>query len=380
VTPAVWPAEDPLGQRLLFFERQSGRVEDRRMRELPRLLRQGDLLVLNDAATLPASLEARTSAGKPIEVRLSGRTDRHREWTAVLLGRGDWRIRTEDRPAPPQLAEGDVLDFGGDLTAAVRRVSPISPRLVDLLFDRDGDELWAALYRHGRPVQYSYLKAPLALWHVQTAYGARPWAVEPPSAGLPINFELLAELRQLGVTVASLTHAAGLSSTGDAALDALLPLPEHYDIPAATVEAIEKTHREKGRVIAVGTSVVRALEGSAAANGGRLRAGEGTTGVRIDERFRLRVVDGLLTGIHEPGTSHFLLLTAFIHPDRLEAAARHAEAGGYFGHEFGDSMLILGEARPKQRQRTLPTEPVRAGGPASRRFDGKTIAPPRHPA
>ncbi len=340
--PATWPRSQPLEQRLLCVEPRTGRLEDRRLCELPRLLRRGDLLVVNDAATLPASLQATTSAGEPVEVRLAGRLDRDGEWTAALLGRGDWRMRTEDRSAPPLLRTRDALRFGRDLSATVRRVWPVSPRLVDLAFDLDGDALWAALYRHGRPIQYSYLEGPLALWHVQTAYGARPWAVEPPSAGLPLHWDLLGALQEQGVALASITHAAGLSSTGDTAVDALLPLPERFDIPAATVEAVEKARSRRGRVVAAGTSVVRALEGSAAAGGGRLKPGAGVTDVRITERFPLRVAEGLLTGVHEPGTSHFALLTAFAPEDVLVAAHSHAEARGYRGHEFGDSMLILG--------------------------------------
>jgi S-adenosylmethionine:tRNA ribosyltransferase-isomerase len=343
VTPATWPRGRPLEERLLHIEPRSGHLEDRWMHELPGLLHRGDLLVVNDAATLPASLLATTFRGEPVEIRLAGCGDREGEWTAALLGRGDWRMRTEDRPPPPLLCPGDVLRFGEDLAASVRRVWPVSSRLVDLDFDRRGAALWEALYRHGRPIQYSYLDGPLSLWHVQTAYGAQPWAVEPPSAGRPLNWELLGALQRQGVALASVTHAAGLSSTGDAAVDALLPLPERFDIPAATVEAVETTRRQGKRVITVGTSVVRALEGSATAAGGRLKAGSDVTDVRIAERFPLRVADGLLTGIHEPSTSHFSLLTAFAPENRLVAAYRHAEALGYLGHEFGDVLLILAE-------------------------------------
>src|SRR5262249_17481681 len=143
-----------------------------------------------------------------------------------------------------------------------------------------------------------------------------------------------------GVRMATLTHAAGLSSIGDAEADAILPLPERYDIPSATVDAVEKTRASGGRVIAVGTTVVRALEGAAAEG---LRPGEGLTGLRPGAGSRLRVVDGLLTGMHEPGTSHFALLTAFAPEELLLAAHRHAEAAGYLAHEFGDSALVLAD-------------------------------------
>ena len=341
MTPATWPRGQPLEERLLHVDPLCGCFEDRRLRELPDLLRRGDLLVVNDAATLPASLHGISPSGEPIEVRLAGRGDRETQWTAILFGRGDWRMRTEDRPLPPLLKAGQVIRFGGDLTATLERVSPLSPRLVDLAFDREGAAFWEALYRHGRPIQYSYLDAPLSLWNVQTAYSARPWAVELPSAGRPLNWELIDLLKKRGAALAAITHAAGLSSTGDATLDSRLPLPERFDIPAAAAAAVEETRRQGGRVIAVGTSVVRALEGAADANEGRLKAGPGVTDLHIAERFSLRVVDGLLTGVHEPGTSHFSLLTAFAPQPLLEAAHRHAENHEYLGHEFGDAMLIL---------------------------------------
>lgn len=339
MTPATWPRGDRSRERLLRIDPAAGTLHDARVSELPALLRPGDLLVVNDAATLPASLSGRAPDGQAVEVRLAGRGDGE-TWDAVLFGGGDWRVKTEDRPAPPRLVAGDVVRFGPDLAAEIHGVSPVSPRLLTLAFDRGGADLWSALYRHGRPVQYSYLAGPLALWHVQTAYGSRPWAFELPSAGRPLTFELLRHLRERGVEVAALTHAAGLSSTGDPALDAALPLPERFDIPAATVEAVEGARGRAGRVVAVGTTVVRALEGAAAAHG-RLVPGPGVTAFTLDGSVVRRVTDGLLTGLHEPGSSHFALLAAFAAPGLLLEAWRHAEGAGYLAHEFGDSSLIL---------------------------------------
>jgi S-adenosylmethionine:tRNA ribosyltransferase-isomerase len=342
VKAAAWPRDDAEAERLLVVDPEARAIGDFAMRDLPGRLRRGDLLVVNDAATLPGSLHAR-AAGEPVEVRLLGRAEEG-TWTAALLGRGDWRQRTEDRPAPPSLPPGSVLTFAVGpalpLTASVVQVSDVSPRLVRLRFDRDADALWSAIYRGGRPVQYSYVRAPLALWHVQTAYASRPWAAEPPSAGRPLTWRVLMQVRRRGIALAALTHAAGLSSTGDAALDAALPLPERFDIPAATVDAVERTRAAGGRVVAVGTSVVRALEG--AAERGRLTAGEGETALRIDRAFRPRVVAGILTGLHQPGESHFDLLMAFVSEALLRDALAHAEWKGYLGHEFGDSCLVLG--------------------------------------
>ncbi len=195
-------------------------------------------------------------------------------------------------------------------------------------------------------MQYSHLAGPLALWHVQTPFGSRPWAVEAPSAGRALTVTLLQDLRRRGVRLERVTHAAGLSATGDPAIDAALPLPERYEVPPATVEAVEETRARHGRVVAVGTTVVRALEGAAARNAGRLRAGSGVTDLRLGPEDRPRIVDGLLTGLHEPGTSHFALATAFAPRSLLESAFRHAEELGYLGHEFGDSSLLLPSTPP----------------------------------
>jgi S-adenosylmethionine:tRNA ribosyltransferase-isomerase len=325
---------EPASDRLLVVAADAAahHVDD-----LPTLLRPGDLLVVNDAGTLPASLRGRTGAGAEVELRLLG-VPAGEAWPALLFGAGDWRTQTEDRPRPPAVAAGDALRFADGLTAQVARVWPESPRLLDVRFDRAGAPLLAALYAQGRPVQYAYLPEPRALRVFQTPFAARPWAAEMPSAGRVLTASRLAALRRGGIGIASLTHAAGLSSTGEPALDALLPLPEAYEVPARTAGQVRGTRAGGGRVIAVGTTVVRALE-SAAANG-VVEASLGIARVRIDSAHALRTVDAILTGMHEPGSSHFDLLTAFAPPERLARAHARADAEGYMAHEFGDSMLV----------------------------------------
>lgn len=341
LVPAVWPRA-AAATRLLRVDPVAGTCVDAWVRDLPDLLRAGDLVVVNDVGTLPASL-AGTSRRGPVEVRLAGVPEEASgPWPVVLFGTGSWRQRTEDRPAPPALRPGDRVVFGkGALAAEVVAMSAVSPRLVDVRFDREGAFLWSAIHAIGRPVQYSYLCGPLSPWHVQTPYGGRPWAVEMPSAGWPLRLPLLRAIRERGVTVGSVTHGAGLSSTGDPAIDAVLPLPERSDIPRETIEAIDRTKAMGGRVVAVGTTVVRALEGRAAASGAPLRAGPGVTGLRLGPGYACRVVDGILTGLHEPGESHFELLQAFAPKGLLEKAIAHAARAGYLGHEFGDLSLIL---------------------------------------
>ncbi len=333
--------------RLLVVDPAAGAtraLRELRTGALPSLLAPGDLLVVNDAATLPASLLGRDEAGNAVEARLIGAAG-DGNFQAVLFGAGDWHLRTEDRPppAPASLATGARLFFGkgeGELVAVVGKSRPPSPRLVELAFELAGDALWGALYRAGRPVSYSYLTEALPLWAVQTVYAARPWAFEMPSAGRSLSWEILLGLRRRGVGWASLTHGAGLSATGDPAIDAALPLPERFEIPAATIAAIGDTHARGGRVVAVGTTVVRALEGSSAATGAP-RAGVGETDLHIDAGYRPRVTDGIFTGIHATPETHFTLLGAFAPRDLLVAALAAAEAGRFLSHELGDAMLIL---------------------------------------
>jgi S-adenosylmethionine:tRNA ribosyltransferase-isomerase len=370
--PAAWPRRDASATRLLHVDPAAGRrgFVDGRIGDLRVLLREGDLLVVNDAATLPASLRGVTGAGAAVEVRLVGREGEGGGcWRAALFGAGDWRQRTEDRPPPPALGAGEELRFDGagtrgedgspgrrgragrggradrPLRATITSVDVGSPRLVSLCFAARGAALWRALYRAARPVQYAHTARPLALWQVQTAYAARPWAVEAPSAGLALSWELLLDLRRRGIAIARVTHAAGLSSTGDGELDARLPLAERYEVPEETVRAVAAARRRGGRVVAVGTTAVRALEGNARSHRGRLAAGAGTTALRLGPALRRRVVDGILTGVHDPGTSHFALLESFAPRALLLEAHAFAAERGYLGHEFGDAMLILGTPR-----------------------------------
>jgi S-adenosylmethionine:tRNA ribosyltransferase-isomerase len=334
------PIQRPQDARLLSID-ATGRLTHHPRARLAQLLRAGDLVVANDAATLPASLSGIHQPTKAtIELRLAARAslrpaDVHR-FTAVAFGRGDWRIRTEDRPPPPALAPGDRLVLG-PLTATIEAILG-HPRLIRVAFEGTTDSIWAGIARHGKPIQYAHLAQPLALWDSWTRLANLPAAFEPPSAGFALDWGLLGELRARSVDFATLTHGAGLSSTGDPALDAVLPLDEPYVIPAAAVAAVQAAKAKGGRVIAVGTTVVRALEH--AAGEGTLRAGEGLATGRIEPATPLRIVDAILSGTHEAGTSHFELLRAFTPDVILAAADRALEAMGYRTHEFGDSVFV----------------------------------------
>lgn len=340
--------------RLLHVDRD-GRVRDSTITRLEHEIGAGDLIVLNDAATLPASFTARLR-GRAIEVRLAaarGEGSFPSTWTVVLFGEGDWRTPTEHRPAPPRAVAGDVLDFGG-FRGVVRSRSLVSARLIDVELDRSGAALARAMYAVGAPIQYSHHLAPLRLADVQTPYAARPWAMEMPSTGRPLHWPLLEALRSRGVELAWLTHAAGISATGDPALDASLPLPERYEVPAETMRAVYRTRRAGKRVIAVGTTVVRALESAA------MGVLEGETAIRLgcpNAHCHLRVVDAILTGIHSPGESHYELLGAFVDRATLDRAHAHARESGYLAHEHGDLMLLSRSKLGRSKSQESATRP-----------------------
>jgi S-adenosylmethionine:tRNA ribosyltransferase-isomerase len=322
----------------------TGRVRDAPRAELAFLFSAGDLVVANDAATLPGSLPGTLQrSGEPIEIRLAAwvTTGDPTRFVALAFGPGDHRTRTEDRAAPSPLSPGDRLSLG-PLTAVVERLLD-HPRLIVLRLLGSHATVLAGIARHGRPIQYAHVPEPLALWDIWTRFAAEPVAFEPPSAGFALDWQTIGTWRRRGIAFTTLTHTAGISSTGDAALDLRLPFDEPYCIPEGTAAAVNQVKSKGGRVIAVGTTVVRALESAAGADG-EVRDGAGLARGRIGSRTRLRVVDAILTGVHQPGESHFELLEAFADLTTLRELSALAERLGYRSHEFGDSMLIESQA------------------------------------
>ena len=341
MTAADRAIQRPAGAKLLVID-EAGRLGHWRRAALVDHIRQGDLVVANDAATLPASLHGiHDPTGRPIEVRLAGRrsldADDVHAFTAVAFGRGDYHTQTEHREPPPHLSAGDTLTLG-PLRATISAIGG-HDRLIQIEFDGTADVVWAGLAAHGRPIQYAHLDAPLALWDVWSPVAGAPAAFEPPSAGFALDWRSIAALHSRGIGLVTITHAAGISSTGDPALDALLPLDEPYNIPPATAAASDAARASGGRIVAIGTTVVRALEHAADASG-HVRPGPGVATQRVTAHTRLKVVDVLLSGVHEPGTSHYELMRAFVDDETLAMAAAQMAALGYRTHEFGDSVLV----------------------------------------
>jgi S-adenosylmethionine:tRNA ribosyltransferase-isomerase len=312
--------------RMLVSE-GDGSIEHARVRDLPRFLESGDLLVVNTSRTLPAALDATLPDGTRLELHLS---------TPVRGAEGLWfaELRYEGRRYRRGQA-GDALELaaGGSVELRAREVTHgrlwiCALRLPEPLFDY--------LERHGRPIQYGHIRGNWPLGAYQTAFAHEPGSAEMPSAGRPLTPELTAALIAHGVLLAPVVLHTGVSSLelGER------PYPERYRVPATTARLATAARRWGGRVIAVGTTVVRALE-TVAHPDGTVHAGEGWTELVLTPERGMYAVDGLLTGWHERDSSHLLILDALAGRERVERTYSVAVAEGYRWHEFGDSHLLL---------------------------------------
>jgi S-adenosylmethionine:tRNA ribosyltransferase-isomerase len=310
---------------LLVARRHDLELVHARFRELPRFLSAGDLLVVNVSATLPAALETRLG-GKPLQLWLS---------TPTLDGTWVVELRTSDRrpfPRPPLPAR---LDLPGGVDAELVARFAGSDRLAVARVEL-GEPLEDYLRRYGQPVRYGYVPERWPLAAYQTVFAREPGSAEMPSAGRPFTAELVTELVARGILLAPVILHTGLSSPERDEP----PSPERFHVPATTAGLVNAVRSWNGRVIAVGTTVVRALETVAAADGS-LSEGHGWTSLAVTPERGLRAIDGLLTGWHESASSHLELLEAAAGAELLERSYRAALEHGYRWHEFGDLHLIL---------------------------------------
>jgi S-adenosylmethionine:tRNA ribosyltransferase-isomerase len=324
------------GVRLLVIARSSGALTHTRFDRIAEFLAPGDLLVFNSSRTLPATLVGTAGHSKSkVEVRL-----------AELLPDGTWLALLVVPPALSQaeklLTPGLKLEFGRELTCAVLARDQRIPRLWKLRFSKSGTEFLDLVYRIGQPIRYRYLSAPWRLSYYQNVYALRPGAAEMPSAGRAFTWRLLLQLRSRGVESTAITLHTGLSSYLDNEFDRRhLASEEEYWIGQEAAAKIGRAKNSGRRIVAVGTTIVRALESIAADSGGEVRACHQYTQLRITADYRLQVVDGLLTGLHEPEASHLDLLAAFVPSPTIYASYNEAIARRYLWHEFGDLNLIL---------------------------------------
>ena len=328
----------------MVASRSRDAIVDTRFRELPDYLEPGDLLVINNSATLPAAVPATRTDGTAIEVRFStrapGRTEGHdRIAAAGSVDRPD-RFVVELRRAQGvlPLADGQVgEEFQLPGHATVQLLAPYAGRGRLWLARSEGiHDLHRYLDEHGHPIRYGYVRQPWPLRAYQTVYATLPGSAEMPSAGRPFSAQLLMRLTAMGVLIAPVTLHAGVSSPEAHEP----PYPEEYAMPPPTAQLVNHVRAAGHSVIAIGTTVVRALE-SAAAPDGTVEPQQGWTNLVVSKDDPVRVVDGLLTGWHEPRASHLQMLEVIAGKRLVERSYATALSAGYLWHEFGDSHLIL---------------------------------------
>ena len=315
-----------------------------RFGDLPRFLAAGDLLVVNTSSTLAAAVDGHRPDGRPVAVHLSTPLD-DGTWLVELREQSGSLGRVTD--ADP----GDTISLPGSasITLLYRYPNPRASRLwaSSIVLPDAGDtargdsaavadEVTAYLARHGRPIRYSYVPESWPLSAYQTVFARDDGSAEMPSAGRPFTPDLVISLIGAGVVLAPITLHAGVASleTGEP------PLPERFSVPEPTAQLVNLTLAAGRRVVAVGTTVTRALE-SAADSSGAVRASSGWSDLILGADRPARVVSGLITGWHDPEASHLALLEAVAGPELVRAAYAEAEQAGYLWHEFGDSCLLL---------------------------------------
>lgn len=311
--------------RMMMLDRNYGKIQHDLFFHLPEYLQPGDLVILNNSRTIPAVFHAKRlnngNIGTKVEVRLARRLTED-TWEALIV--------------QDYTNIGDTFIFAPELSAMVIGIKENTP-LAILRFAKKGSDLLNMFYRLGEPVRYEYINHPWDLDYYQTVFASHPGSVEMPSAGRAFSWELLFILMRKGIQVDFIQLHTGLSYLLD---DKWHQTPEEneeeYHISEQTKQRILETKAAGKRVIAVGTTVVRALETFAISG-----ALSGVTNLYINEHFPLRIAHGIITGLHEPKASHLDMLSAFISKQHLLQAYDHAIDAGYLWHEFGDMNLII---------------------------------------
>lgn len=328
--------------RLMVSSRAENRIVHTHFRELGEFLRAGDVLVINTSATIPASLVATRSDGTELELHLSTHLPGD-IWTVELRQSGP-----HGTIPFRQGVAGETLRLPGQ--AEVTLLAPYALDRSRLPVDsHQGTRLWLAslslpdalpfqeyLARYGFPIRYGYVREAWPIEAYQTAYATEAGSAEMPSAGRAFTPELITRLVARGVQFAPLLLHTGVASLEEHEP----PYEEYYRVPPETAQIVNAAHAARHRVIAVGTTAVRALESVADADG-TVHPGEGWTCLIVTPQRGIRAFDGLLTGLHEPRASHLAMLEAFAGREHLQAAYAAALSEGYLWHEFGDLHLLL---------------------------------------
>ncbi|MDV2686337.1 S-adenosylmethionine:tRNA ribosyltransferase-isomerase [Alkalihalophilus lindianensis] len=305
--------------RLMILNGNSNEVNHHSFDYIIESLSPNDLLILNTSRTIPSSLLTIDN----VEIRLSRKID-EAIWDVLIVG--------EKRES------GGELLFNENVKAIIIEEGEV-PELTRIQFSIGGNELLHFFYQYGEPIKYEYIDSPWALQSYQTVYSSTPGSVEMNSAGRAFTWRLLQKLMNKGVKLGYICLHTGLSYFEDNHWPDPTTHAEWFSVPKQTVDQINDAKSSNNRIIAVGTTVVRALESAYNPHDG-LRPSEGLTNLYINKETEIKIVDGLLTGFHEPEASHLDLLTAFVDKDLLLSAYQIAIREQYMWHEFGDLNLI----------------------------------------
>jgi S-adenosylmethionine:tRNA ribosyltransferase-isomerase len=338
MNPAKYARSRVENFRIIHFDKEKHSFRIKSTSDLAQLIPSGSLLIVNDAATFPARLKAyRQKNLELVELRFFPFQKADSEINAFIMSSYDWRIPTDKRLSPKNLEVGELIKIPS--SPLEFEIANVSGRLLSLKLKGSPEALLAELYKQGDLIQYSYHQKKVELYEAQTIYAAEPWAAEMPSAGYFLRADILASLRAAGIEIANLTHQTGLSSSGDAATDAKLPLPEYFCIPKETLEKIAIKKASGQKIIAVGTSVVRALESLGSVS--QLAEVCQKTSLKLTKEHKNKWVDGIISGLHSEAESHFELLESFANRDDLKELSRIASDENLLNHEYGDLCLIL---------------------------------------
>jgi S-adenosylmethionine:tRNA ribosyltransferase-isomerase len=303
-----------------------------------RVLRRTDVLVYNNSSVLPARFAGtHPLLGYEIELRLAqslgeSPADR-RSWLAAIWKGFTSKMVTEQREAVADLQTGDTVPLS---RAKARIVQNQGSGLYSLTLEPEAGEVLTWMLREGRPIQYAYLDPDLRLWDIQTPFAGPAWSLEAPSAGFLFDWETRLELQRLGIRMVPIAHAAGLSSWGNAVLDARLPLGEWSRISADAAIQLNKARQNGHRLIALGTTVARCLEAAWRRGGGSFDAETFRNGLILGPNERAMAIAALVTGLHESNESHFSLEQSLISREEAESALKLAASAGLRHHEYGD--------------------------------------------
>ncbi|MCE7735153.1 MAG: S-adenosylmethionine:tRNA ribosyltransferase-isomerase [Candidatus Heimdallarchaeota archaeon] len=333
--------------KLLVINNKLKEVKSDSLDNIEAYFDEGDVIVINQSGTIPGSMQGKVMrTNEDIEIRLAGWVGTDftcgYNWKAITFAGGDWRQKTEDRKDINNLFKGDIITFQNGLFMTVKEIFVKPGKFIQIEFQTDisSEELWNKIYEIGTPIQYSYLEDQLAIWDQQTLFSGPPLSLEPPSASFQFSWSLINKLIRKGVIIVPISHSAGISSTGNTEVDSYLPLPEIYEVNKKSADSIQNAKMEGKKIIALGTSVVRALEAIASKNEGKIVPSKDITNFVIHQNYQTQVVTGIISGMHIPEESHMQIMLAFTTDDLLLDGYNLAVEDEYHWHEYGDLTLV----------------------------------------